>query len=158
VTLSGTLTGRNAARRSLRTTVSGEQAGQTPPRHTRPWGSSRRGRATLAVLAGLAGFLAFPPVGWWPAAFVSVAAFTLLCRDTSKRLAYAFGGLYGLALFIPLLTWIRTLGALAWLLLSVTQALELGVLALGLRAVSRLRLWPLYSAGVWVLEEALRGR
>jgi apolipoprotein N-acyltransferase len=156
VTLSGTLTGRNAARRSLRSTASGDLTGQTPTQ-----GSSPRRRATLAALAalaGLVGFVAFPPVGWWPAAFVSVAVFTLLCRDTSKRLAYGLGCVYGLALFIPLLTWIRTLGALAWLLLSVTQALELGVLALGLRAVSRLRLWPLWSAGMWVLEEALRGR
>jgi apolipoprotein N-acyltransferase len=88
---------------------------------------------------------------------VSVAALSLLVRATSKRLAFGLGTLYGLALFIPLLTWIRTIGNDAWLLLSVTQALELGLLALGLRLVARLRWSPLWSAGVWILEEHLRG-
>ena len=97
-------------------------------------------------------------MAWWPAAFVSVAALSLLCRGGSKRLAFWTGVAYGMGLFVPLLTWIRTIGALAWVLLSVTQALELGLLALALRSVSRLRAWPLWTAGVWVLEEALRGR
>ena len=115
-------------------------------------------RVGLALLSGVAGFLAFPPLGWWPAAFVSVGALSLLCRGTSKRLAFWVGVAYGMGFFVPLLTWIRTIGALAWVLLSVTQALELGVLALGLRSIARLRAWPLWTAGVWVLEEALRGR
>jgi apolipoprotein N-acyltransferase len=144
-----TLTGLNAARRSAITHRSDRSA------HSRRQVAQR---CLLAVLAGLAGFAAFPPIGWWPAAFVSVAALTLLCLGTTKRQAFGIGVVYGLALFVPLLTWIRTIGDDAWLLLALTQALELGVLALGLRCVSRLRWWPLFSAGVWVLEEALRGR
>ena len=115
-------------------------------------------RLALAALAGVVGFLAFAPVAWWPTASVSVAGLTLLCRGAGRRLTYLVGVAYGLAFFVPLLSWIRTIGTLAWLLLSLTQALELGLLALALRSVSRLRAWPLWSAGVWVLEEALRGR
>jgi apolipoprotein N-acyltransferase len=111
-----------------------------------------------ALLGGVVGDLAFPPVGWWACAPVSVAVLTLLVRGSTKRWAFLLGSVYGLALFVPLLTWIRTIGDDAWLLLALTQALELGLLALGLRLVGRLRGWPLWSAAVWVLEEALRGR
>ena len=133
--------------------------GDTDPAPASP---STRGSLLLssavAVLAGVAGFLAFPPVGFWPAAIVSIAALTLLCRHESKRRVFCLGALYGLAFFLPLLTWIRTIGDDAWVLLSVVLALEYGLVALGLRLVSRLPGWPLWSAGVWVLAEALRGR
>ena len=149
-----TLAGLSGARRSAR--AAGPDAPASPSdTHTR---AGRLLRCLVAVLAGVAGCLAFPPVGWWPAAMISVAALSLLLRGTSKRLAFGLGTLYGLALFLPLLTWIRTIGDDAWLLLSLTQALELGLLALGLRLVSRLRWSPLWAAGVWVLEEYLRGR
>ena len=97
-------------------------------------------RVGLAVVAGAHRVPLLRPVAWWPAAFVSVAGLTLLSRGASRRLTYLVGLAYGLAFFVPLLTWIRTIGALAWLLLSLTQALELGLLAVGLRSVSRLRL------------------
>ena len=118
----------------------------------------RAGRALLALVAGGVGWAAYPPVGWWPAALLSVALITLVTRGSSKRLAFALGLVYGLALFVPLLSWIATIGTDAWLLLAFTQALEMGVLGLGLRAVAPLRGWPLWAAGAWILEEALRGR
>jgi apolipoprotein N-acyltransferase len=155
-----TLTGLTGARRSARTAADDSPPGDQSSTHPALRGPRARLllRCAWALLAGFAGCLAFPPAGWWPAAIVSVAGLTLLVRDTSKRLAFSLGTLYGLALFIPLLTWIRTIGDDAWLLLSLTQALELGLLALGLRLVSRLRWSPLWLAGVWVLEEYLRGR
>ncbi|MDX6204401.1 MAG: apolipoprotein N-acyltransferase [Frankiales bacterium] len=153
-----TLAGLTGARRSARAASGGvppDQPSDTTPRLVR---LRLALRCTSALVAGLAGCLAFPPVGWWPAAIVSVAALTLLVRDAGKRLAFGLGTLYGLALFVPLLTWIRTIGDDAWLLLSLSQALELGLLALGVRLVTRLRWSPLWQAGVWLLEEYLRGR
>jgi apolipoprotein N-acyltransferase len=152
VTLAGLSGPRRSPRNPQQTTA--EPAGVRTPRAR----LRSAGRLLTALAAGMAGCLAFPPVGWWPAAILSVAALSLLVRGTGKRVAFGLGTLYGLALFVPLLTWIRTIGDDAWLLLSLTQALELGLLALGLRLVARLRWSPLWSAGVWLLEEYLRGR
>ncbi|MDX6255284.1 MAG: apolipoprotein N-acyltransferase [Frankiales bacterium] len=155
-TLTGTLAGLTGARRSPRKPSDTTADAAGPPARTGRL--QLAGRCLTALVAGLAGCLAFPPVGWWPAAIASIAALSLLVRGTSKRLAFGLGTLYGLALFVPLLTWIRTIGDDAWLLLSLTQALELGLLAVGLRLVARLRWSPMWSAGVWILEEYLRGR
>ena len=100
----------------------------------------------------------------------AVTAITLLVQDTSKRLAFGLGTLYGLALFIPLLTWIRTIGDDAWLLLAITQALELGLLALGLvmatasaatidwapGLLSTITGWPSFSCSLAATMRAIR--
>lgn len=119
----------------------------------------RRWRGAAAVLAGLAGAAAFAPLAWAPMSIVAVAAMALICRDVCMRTGGSLGFIFGLAFFLPLLHWSSTfVGALPWLLLALSQATFGALLGAGLAVVSRLSYWPIWSAAVWVAEEALRDR
>ena len=116
-------------------------------------------RLAAAVLAGLVLYLSFPPVGAWPLAPVGVAALTLVCRGTSVRRGALLGLAAGLALFLPLVEWTATIAGLGALVaLAVLQAAFLALLGAALPLVVRLQGWPLWTAGLWVLSEALRSR
>ncbi|WP_320068776.1 apolipoprotein N-acyltransferase [Micromonospora sp. RTGN7] len=118
----------------------------------------------LAVAAGLAMLVAFPPYGWWPAAPVGVAALAAAVHRRRLWAAAGLGFLAGLALFAPLLGWTNLhTGLLPWVLLSLSQA---GFVALvGVAAavtsplVDRWRwAWPVVTGVLWVGQEALRSR
>jgi apolipoprotein N-acyltransferase len=49
------------------------------------------------------------------------------------------------------------LGSDAWAVLSLIETLYVAVMGAGMALVSRLRLWPLWSACLWVLQELVRG-
>jgi apolipoprotein N-acyltransferase len=115
-------------------------------------------RAVAAVCSGVLLDLAFPPVNAWPAAAVGVAALSLLLRGSSRRAAAGIGMLAGLGLWVPLLTFLRGYGLAAWLGLAVIESVWWLLLALALRATSRLRCWPLAAALLWVGQEWLRDR
>jgi apolipoprotein N-acyltransferase len=146
-----------------------EQAGIPGRRRRAPAGEPgrrtwwRRGwPAAAAVAGGLLLTLAFPPVGWWPLAPVAVALITtaIWAPGTARplRRGAALGFLAGAAFFIVLLFWLRVIGPDAWLVLAIVQAAYFAPLGACLAAVARLRLAPLWAAGVWVASEALRGR
>ncbi len=102
--------------------------------------SGARWAALLAVVAGLVGAAAFPPFGWWPLAFVSVAA-ALGRRCTAGAAAPGawLGLLYGLAFFVPLLHWTGVyVGAVPWLILAVAEAAFFAGLGALLPLVQRL--------------------
>lgn len=127
--------------------------------------SARRGqgshwpRLVLGAAAGLVLYLAFPPVGLWPAAPVGVALLALAVHGAPARRAALTGFAAGLGLFLPLITWTGAVaGSAAWVLLSVLEAAFFAPMAAALAATSRLRLWPVWGAAVWVGQEALRGR
>jgi apolipoprotein N-acyltransferase len=66
---------------------------------------------------------------------------------------------FGLAFFLPLLSWSGTyVGWFPWLALGVFQATYLALLGGATALTSRLRWWPLWAAALWVAAEALRGR
>lgn len=120
---------------------------------------SRRWAALLAVVAGLAGMAAFPSLGWWPLAVLSVAGLSAALHGRRSRTGAWLGYLYGLAFFGPLLHWSGVyVGAVPWLLLTAFEALFLAGLGAVLPIVSRQRFAPLWIASAWVLQEALRGR
>lgn len=125
------------------------------PRVTRPawWWSF-----PLAVTGGLITFLAFPPVGWAPAAVLGVGLLVLALLRSSIRRGFALGFLGGLSLFLPLLHWMTVVGWDAWILLSAFCALWVGAAGSAIGLVTRLPGWPWWVAGVWVAQEALRGR
>ncbi|WP_434740062.1 apolipoprotein N-acyltransferase [Micromonospora sp. SH-82] len=118
----------------------------------------------LAVAAGVALLLAFPPYGWWPLAPVGVALFAAVAHRRRLRAGAAVGFVAGLALFAPLLSWTNLhTGYLPWVLLSVVQAAYLAVLGMAVAWVSpvvdRVRWsWPLVTGVLWVGQEAVRGR
>lgn len=116
-------------------------------------------RLVGAVLAGLALELAFPPIGLWALAPVGAGLLALVCRHQSVRRGGVLGLLTGLALFVPLLHWTGAVaGPAAWLALALIEALPMALLGGALAAVSRLAGWPVWSALLWVGEEALRDR
>jgi apolipoprotein N-acyltransferase len=119
----------------------------------------------LAIGGGLLCQLAFPDPGWWPLAPAAVAMLTLACWGASARRGAGLGLAFGLAFFVPLLSWSGVyVGKAPWFALAVLQSLYLAVLgaavAVALRGSARRR--PVPAAGIvaalWVGQEALRDR
>ena len=117
------------------------------------------GWALLAAVAGgLALTAAFPPIGAWPLAPLGPALLVLALQGRSLRASFAVGLLFGLALFIPLLSWLINLAWYAWAALAIAEAVIFAVLTVGQRVLLTLRAWPVAVAGWWVAAEALRDR
>jgi apolipoprotein N-acyltransferase len=122
------------------------------PRLRLPWALA------VALTGGLALAAAFPPTGIWPLAPAGPALLAVALWRRSFRGSLLAGLVFGLALFVPLLSWLVNLAWYAWLALAVTEAVIFAVLAVGQRILLGLRAWPLAVAGWWVLAEAIRGR
>ncbi|HJQ41986.1 MAG TPA: apolipoprotein N-acyltransferase [Jatrophihabitantaceae bacterium] len=118
-----------------------------------------RWAALIAATGGVLGALAFPQVGWWPLAFVSVAALSVAVHGRRARTGAWLGYLYGAAFFVPLLHWTGVyVGAFPWLLLAAAEAGFMAALGAALTALQRLRAPAFWVASAWVLQEALRDR
>jgi apolipoprotein N-acyltransferase len=113
-------------------------------------------RLVLATGSGVALAAAFPPLGWaWVTPF-AVGAFTLTCRGLRWRTAALVGLGFGVGFFAALLQWIRVIGVDGWVALSLIQAAFVAVLGVGIALVTRLRGWPVWVAGLWVVIELAR--
>lgn len=115
-------------------------------------------RTALAAVAGVALALAFPPYGVWPLSLASVAALSLLTRGRTLRQGAWSGLAFGWPFFTALLKWLHVVGWDAVLGLAFLQAAFLAVLGAALALTSRLPLWPLWGACLWVAEEWARDR
>src|SRR3954447_16562914 len=115
-------------------------------------------RPALAAAAGLMLWTSFPPLNWWPAAYLAVAALALLTRSGSRRRAALTGYLFGLGLFVPMLSFLRGLGIDAWLVLAVWESIWFALLGAALRHTASLRWWPVTVPVLWVGQEWLRDR
>nr|WP_206320045.1 apolipoprotein N-acyltransferase [Streptomyces zingiberis] len=127
-------------------------------RRTGLWARREAPRTALAAVAGLGLALAFPPYDLWPLAPLAVAALALLTRGRTARQGAWAGFAFGLPFFLLLLGWLRVIGYDTVLGLSALQALFLAALGAGLALTSRLPLWPLWGACLWVAEEWARDR
>ncbi|MEU7890672.1 apolipoprotein N-acyltransferase [Microbispora bryophytorum] len=114
-------------------------------------------RLTASVVGGLVLYLAFPPIGWWFCAPVGVALLALALYGLRLRRAAWIGYAGGLAFLLPTLAWVRPIGDDAWLALSGIESLFWAALACMAVLVMRLRLWPLWVACLWVVQEWARG-
>ncbi|MFJ6164486.1 apolipoprotein N-acyltransferase [Micromonospora orduensis] len=120
--------------------------------------------APMAVAAGLALLVAFPPYGVWPLAPVGVALLAAAVHRRRLRAGAGLGFLTGVALFAPLLAWTNLhTGYLPWVLLSLLQAGYLALLGMATAWVSPLVdrtrwAWPALTGLLWVGQEALRDR
>jgi apolipoprotein N-acyltransferase len=139
----------------------------TLPRPAGPSSSMQRGnvarrwpwRTLLAVAGGLVLVLAFPGYDLPALAVLGPAALALAVRGERFRSGLWLGLVFGLAFFVPLLSWSGTyVGSFPWLALGVFQASYLALLGGATALTSRLRWWPLWTAALWVGAEALRGR
>jgi apolipoprotein N-acyltransferase len=103
--------------------------------------------------------LAYPGHDLLPFAVLGPAALALAVRGQRFRSGLWLGLVFGLAFFAPLLSWTGIyVGPFPWLALAVWEALHLALLGGATALTSRLRLWPLWTAALWVADEALRGR
>ena len=115
-------------------------------------------RALAAALAGLVTCAAFPPWGWWPLAFVGVAGLALVVRERRCKAAYGLGLAYALGFLLPLLVWSKVAGVDAWVILTISQSLLLALIGPLSVLAQRRRFSPLWIAGAWMVEEAIRDR
>ncbi|MFI9262039.1 apolipoprotein N-acyltransferase [Streptomyces sioyaensis] len=115
-------------------------------------------RTGLAVVSGLALGLAFPPYDLWPLSLAAVAALSLLTRGRTARQGAWIGFVFGLPFFLILLKWLHVVGWDAVVGLSIAETLFVTLLGAALAVTSRLPLWPLWTACLWVAEEWARDR
>ena len=122
-------------------------------------------RFPLAVVSGLALWLAFPSHGIWGMAPVGVAFLALATLGASAWKGALLGLVSGLSCFLPLLSWSGIyVGALPWIALAVLESLYIAMLGLVCALLQRgpspsgdARVRPLVVALAWVAQEALRG-
>ncbi len=112
----------------------------------------------LSVAGGLALFAAFPPVDAWPLAVAGPGLLVVALTGRSLRASFGCGLAFGLALFVPLISWLVNEAWYAWVILAGVLALIFAVLAVGQRLLLNLPYWPAAVAGWWVLVEAIRDR
>lgn len=115
-------------------------------------------RTAGAVVAGIALALAFPPYGLWPLSLLTVAALSLLTRGRTLRQGAWTGFAFGWPFFIVLLQWLHVVGWDAVAGLAFIESLFVAALGAALAVTSRLPLWPLWAACLWVAEEWARDR
>jgi apolipoprotein N-acyltransferase len=114
---------------------------------------------SVAIAAGLALCVSFPPFGWW---YLAIAAFGLLAwvltrESTTLAGGFGYGFLFGLAFYLPLLPWIGGfVGAFPWFVLCVLEALFPALFGLAAVAVRRRSAWPFWFAALWALQEWLK--
>ena len=119
----------------------------------------------LALGGGLLCRYAFPDPGWWPLAPIAVAMLTVACWGRTIGRGAGLGLVFGLAFFIPLLSWSGVyVGAVPWLALAGLQSLYLALLGAAVTVALRwsvrgsTSLAGVLVAAVWVGQEALRDR
>lgn len=122
-------------------------------------GSALRMRTAVpvALLGGLVLWLAFPPVGLGWLAPVGVALITAAQLRTTMGRGALLGLISGLALFLPLLSWLHVVGTDAAIALAFVMSLWFMLQGAMTSLVTRLPGWPVWVASLWVAQEWLRG-
>lgn len=117
-------------------------------------------RCVLAAVSGLAAALAFPPYdAWWllPLAVAGLVVAVPPPGRSSGRATALVGLAYGLTFAGVLMSWISVIGPDVAVGLAVLEGSFYALLALGLRWVRHLPLWPLWGAVVFTGVDLLRG-
>ncbi len=133
----------------------GRLAGQAAGR---PTALPLRWAVPAAAAGGLALAGAFPPVAVWPLAALGPAVLVLTLYRQSLRASFGIGLAFGVAFFVPLLSWLLNVAWYAWAALAIAEAVIFGLLAIGQRLLLRLPGWPVAVACWWVAAEAMRAR
>ena len=111
-----------------------------------------------ATLGGLALAASFPPLGIWPLVVAGPALLVVALHGRSLRGSLLAGLVFGLAFFVPLISWLVNVAWYAWAALAIAETVIFAVLTIGQRLLMRLRCWPVAVAGWWVATEAIRDR
>ena len=121
-------------------------------------------RFPLAIVSGLALWLAFPSHDLWALAPVGVALLALATRGASGWQGALLGLVSGLSCFLPLLSWSGIyVGALPWIALAVLESCYIALLGMACALLQRgrspdglARVRPMVVALAWVAQELLR--
>ncbi|HEY6567773.1 MAG TPA: apolipoprotein N-acyltransferase [Actinomycetota bacterium] len=108
----------------------------------------------IALASGLLLSTAFPPVGWWPLAFIALAPLVWLLWGVRPRRGFLLGLVFGLAFYGATIYWIWRFGALAWTALTLLCALSValfGLLTPALRRPGRPIVSALATAALWTV-------
>ena len=92
---------------------------------------------SIALASGLLVSAAFPPIGWWPVAFVALTPFLWLLRWSSSRRGAALGFAFGVGCYGATLYWILLFGEMAWVSLVLLCSASAVVFGLGAPTLSR---------------------
>jgi apolipoprotein N-acyltransferase len=112
----------------------------------------------LSVAGGLAVFAAFPPLDVWPLAFAGPGLLVVALTGRSLRASFGCGLVFGLAMYVPLLSWLSNVAWYAWFGLAGAEAIIFAVFVIGQRLLLDLPFWPFLVAAWWVTAEAFRDR
>lgn len=126
-----------------------------------PWRArlARPAPAAAAALSGLLLYLSFPPRPLWWLALPAFAVLGRVLRGRTWKAALGLGYLFGLGFLLPLLVWTGVeVGPVPWLALVAVEAVFVALTGVGVAAVSRLPVWPVWAAAVWITGEAVRAR
>jgi apolipoprotein N-acyltransferase len=114
----------------------------------------------IALASGIALSLAFPPVAWWPIAFLAPVPLLWLLRDARPLRGFALGLAFGIGFYGATLYWIALFGAMAWTALTVLSGLSaglFGLLAPAVRRPGRPILTAVTWASLWTVVDWIRG-
>ena len=115
-----------------------------------------RTRCLVALAAGIALTLAFPPFDLFWLLPSAVGAFFVVTDGLPARRAWIPGLAFGVSFQVTLLWWLHVVGTFPWLGLSATQTLWYGVLGAAAVPLRRLPWGPAWLATAWVAMESLR--
>ncbi|MBE2997615.1 apolipoprotein N-acyltransferase [Nocardiopsis sp. HNM0947] len=115
-------------------------------------------RVLAALGSGLAQLLALPPYGqWWLGPLSAALLFFAVAGSRPRRAAW-LGALAGATLMVPLVSWQDIFGVDVWLAIAAAETVYFLPMAIGLALVGRLPGWPVWTAALWVAQEAVRAR
>jgi apolipoprotein N-acyltransferase len=112
----------------------------------------------LSAAGGLAVFASFPPLDVWPLAALGPGLLVVALTGRSLRGSFGCGLVSGLALYVPLLSWLNNVAWYAWAALAVSETVIFAVLCIGQRLLLGVPFWPTAVGAWWVAVEALRDR
>jgi apolipoprotein N-acyltransferase len=116
-------------------------------------------RPGAAALSGVLLYVSFPPRPLWWLALPALALLGWTLYGRRLRPAFGLGYLTGLGFLLPLLIWTgEEVGSVPWLALTAVEAVFVALACMGIAAVTRLPLWPVWGAAVWIVGEAARAR
>lgn len=114
----------------------------------------------VALASGLLLSAAFPPLGWWPLAFVAVAPLLWLLGSAGPRRGALLGLAFGLGFYGATLYWILRFGELAWVALVLLCMVSTALFGLVAPAICR-RERPVVQAvglaALWTVVDWIRG-
>ncbi|MBA4860670.1 apolipoprotein N-acyltransferase [Streptomyces sp. PSKA54] len=115
--------------------------------------------AAAAALSGVLLYVSFPPRTLWWLALPAFAVFGWCLRGRTWKAGLGLGYVFGLGFLLPLLVWTGVeVGPGPWLALVAVEAVFVALVGVGIAAVSRLPVWPVWAAAVWIAGEAARAR